>query len=48
VLERYGPWAEHDFFVCGAPGMVRATLGTPVAVLAYGDADPLRLAVRLA
>ena len=28
VLERYGPWAEHDFFVCGAPGMVRATLGT--------------------
>jgi NAD(P)H-flavin reductase/hemoglobin-like flavoprotein len=28
VLERYGPWAEHDFFVCGAPAMVRATLGT--------------------
>jgi NAD(P)H-flavin reductase/hemoglobin-like flavoprotein len=28
VLERYGPWAEHDFYVCGAPPMVRATLGT--------------------
>jgi len=28
MKERYGPWADHDFFVCGAPGMVRATLGT--------------------
>ena len=28
VVERYGPWAEHDVFVCGSPAMVRATLGT--------------------
>ena len=28
VVERYGPWAEHEFFVSGPPGMVRATLGT--------------------
>ena len=28
VLERFGPWADHDFYVCGAPAMVRATLGT--------------------
>jgi NAD(P)H-flavin reductase/hemoglobin-like flavoprotein len=28
VLERFGPWAEHDFYVCGSPSMVRATLGT--------------------
>jgi NAD(P)H-flavin reductase/hemoglobin-like flavoprotein len=26
VVARYGPWAEHEFFVCGAPGMVKATL----------------------
>ncbi len=28
VVERYGPWPEHDFFVCGSPPMVRATLGS--------------------
>jgi NAD(P)H-flavin reductase/hemoglobin-like flavoprotein len=28
VLERYGPWQEHDFFVCGPTAMVRATLET--------------------
>jgi NAD(P)H-flavin reductase/hemoglobin-like flavoprotein len=27
VVERFGPWQEHDFFVCGSPPMVRATLG---------------------
>jgi NAD(P)H-flavin reductase/hemoglobin-like flavoprotein len=28
VLSRYGPWAEHDFFVSGSPAMVKATLRT--------------------
>jgi NAD(P)H-flavin reductase/hemoglobin-like flavoprotein len=28
VVERFGPWPEHDFFVSGSPGMVRATLVT--------------------
>jgi NAD(P)H-flavin reductase/hemoglobin-like flavoprotein len=28
VVARYGPWSDHDFFVCGSPRMVRATLGT--------------------
>jgi NAD(P)H-flavin reductase/hemoglobin-like flavoprotein len=28
VVERYGPWAGHDFFVSGSPAMVRATLGS--------------------
>jgi NAD(P)H-flavin reductase/hemoglobin-like flavoprotein len=28
VVERFGPWQEHDFFVCGSPPMVRATLGS--------------------
>jgi NAD(P)H-flavin reductase/hemoglobin-like flavoprotein len=28
VVERFGPWRDHDFFVCGSPAMVRATLGT--------------------
>jgi NAD(P)H-flavin reductase len=28
VVERFGPWPDHDFFVCGSPAMVRATLGT--------------------
>ena len=28
VVERFGPWQDHDFFVCGSPPMVRATLGT--------------------
>jgi NAD(P)H-flavin reductase len=26
VVSRYGPWREHDFFVSGPPGMIRATL----------------------
>lgn len=25
VVERYGPWHDHDFFVCGSPEMVKAT-----------------------
>jgi NAD(P)H-flavin reductase len=28
VVERFGPWPEHDFYVSGSPSMVRATLGT--------------------
>jgi NAD(P)H-flavin reductase/hemoglobin-like flavoprotein len=28
VVERFGPWNDHDFFVCGNPAMVRSTLGT--------------------
>jgi NAD(P)H-flavin reductase/hemoglobin-like flavoprotein len=28
VVARYGPWKDHDFFVCGSPGMVRSTLRT--------------------
>ncbi|WJK41468.1 globin domain-containing protein [Solwaraspora sp. WMMA2056] len=28
VLARYGPWHEHDFFVAGPSGMVRASLRT--------------------
>jgi NAD(P)H-flavin reductase len=28
VVERYGPWNEHDFYVSGSPAMVRGTLGT--------------------
>jgi NAD(P)H-flavin reductase/hemoglobin-like flavoprotein len=28
VVARYGPWQDHDFFVSGSPGMVRATLRT--------------------
>jgi len=28
VMARYGPWAEHDFFVSGSPAMVRSTLRT--------------------
>jgi NAD(P)H-flavin reductase/hemoglobin-like flavoprotein len=28
VVARYGPWAEHDFFVSGSPAMVKATLRT--------------------
>jgi NAD(P)H-flavin reductase/hemoglobin-like flavoprotein len=26
VMERLGPYPDHDFFVCGTPAMVRATL----------------------
>ncbi|GHJ46536.1 flavohemoprotein [Catellatospora sp. TT07R-123] len=26
ALARFGPWLEHDFFVCGSPSMVRGTL----------------------
>jgi len=32
VVERYGPWADHDFFVSGSPAMVKATLGTLVRI----------------
>jgi NAD(P)H-flavin reductase len=28
VVARYGPWAEHDFFVSGSSTMVKATLRT--------------------
>jgi NAD(P)H-flavin reductase/hemoglobin-like flavoprotein len=28
VIARYGPWADHDFFVSGSPAMVKATLRT--------------------
>ncbi|HWH00602.1 MAG TPA: globin domain-containing protein [Pilimelia sp.] len=28
VLARYGPWADHDFFVSGSPMMVKSTLRT--------------------
>jgi NAD(P)H-flavin reductase len=28
VLARYGPWADHDFFVSGSAAMVRTTLRT--------------------
>lgn len=28
VLARYGPWADHDFFVSGSPAMVKASLRT--------------------
>ncbi len=28
VVERFGPWPDHEFFVSGAPGMVRTTLRT--------------------
>jgi NAD(P)H-flavin reductase len=27
VLTRYGPWADHDFFVSGSAAMVRTTCG---------------------
>jgi NAD(P)H-flavin reductase len=26
VVARYGPWSEHDFFVCGSGPMVKTTL----------------------
>ena len=28
VVERFGPWSAHDFYVCGKPAMVRAAMGT--------------------
>ena len=28
VVERFGPWQDHEFFVCGSPTMVKSTLGT--------------------
>jgi NAD(P)H-flavin reductase/hemoglobin-like flavoprotein len=28
VVERFGPWPEHDFYVSGSAPMVRATVGT--------------------
>ena len=30
VVTRYGPWAEHDFYVSGSPAMVRSTLDSLV------------------
>jgi NAD(P)H-flavin reductase/hemoglobin-like flavoprotein len=27
VVEQFGPWQDHEFFVCGSPPMLRATLG---------------------
>jgi NAD(P)H-flavin reductase/hemoglobin-like flavoprotein len=36
VMERHGPWPNHEFFVCGSSPMVRATLG----VLARLGVDP--------
>lgn len=32
VVERYGPWAEHEFFVSGSAAMVKATLRTLAAM----------------
>jgi len=26
AVERYGPWPEHEFFLCGPPPMIRSTL----------------------
>lgn len=28
VVRRYGPWTDHDVYVCGPPAMVNATLNT--------------------
>jgi NAD(P)H-flavin reductase len=28
VVERFGPWEDREFIVCGSPSMVRVTLGT--------------------
>jgi NAD(P)H-flavin reductase/hemoglobin-like flavoprotein len=39
VVLRYGPWAEHDFFVSGSPAMVRATL----RILAEQQVPPERI-----
>jgi NAD(P)H-flavin reductase/hemoglobin-like flavoprotein len=30
VMERLGPWPEHDFLICGRPEVVRATMNTLV------------------
>jgi NAD(P)H-flavin reductase/hemoglobin-like flavoprotein len=47
VVARYGPWANHDVYVCGSPGMVEATtkqlllMGTPeerIRFDEFGDA----------
>ncbi len=27
AVRRFGPWPDHEFFLCGSPPMVRATLG---------------------
>ena len=46
VVERYGPWPDHDFFVCGPPPMVQ---GDPRFAHPAGDAalpGPLRRAHR--
>ena len=44
VVARFGPWEQHEFFVCGPPAMVRATTRT-LAELAVPSvrvhADPL-------
>ncbi len=39
VVARYGPWADHDFFVSGSPAMVKATLRT----LAEMEVPPMRI-----
>jgi NAD(P)H-flavin reductase/hemoglobin-like flavoprotein len=39
IVEGFGPWPEHDFFVCGSPAMVRATLG----MLAHLGVPPTRI-----
>ena len=28
VVQRFGPWQDHEFYVCGSPPMLRSTLGT--------------------
>lgn len=32
VVERFGPWEEHEFFVCGSPSMVKSSLRTLAAL----------------
>lgn len=49
IVERHGPWADHDVFLCGSPDMTRATLtrlreiGVPESRISYdvaGDIHP--------
>jgi NAD(P)H-flavin reductase len=39
VVERFGPWPDHDIFVAGSPAMVRAALGS----LARAGVPPIRI-----
>lgn len=39
VVQRFGPWPDQEFVVCGSPPMVRSTLG----VLAGMGVDPERI-----